>query len=452
MDKNLYVGIDVSKGYGDFVVFDDQKRQVEPLFQLDDNSEGHEQLQQILGRYVAQGYTTIYCGLESTGGYENRWIEQLLSWGQHLPLQVARLNARAVKAVGDAELRRTTTDGTSAENVALYVMNHPGKVQYLAPQIRNECKEGRSHYSFIKMLVKQKVQLTNQLEKLLYQHYSELLVYCRHGVPLWLLGLLAHYSTAAQVVKAGIKGLIKIKGITEAKAKALIAKSSKSRSTTSAHIGFVIQQTCKELLHKHQQIQSNKAYLLNLFSHDASIKLLNSIPGIGLESAVTLLMEIEDIQRFATAKKLACFFGVNPEYKQSGDGVWGHHLSKKGRGTVRAILYMACMTAFRTNPSIKTRYAAARAQGRGHNEAMGIVMHKLLRIVFGVLTHQKAFDQTIDHQNQQKAAQKQEENKDKANTIKKQARKHKRRYQIEATEEVPLSLRATKKRKKLTES
>lgn len=452
MDKKLYVGIDVSKGYADFHLLDEQRRQVEGLFQLDDNPEGHEQLKQILGGYVAQGYTNIYCGLESTGGYENGWIEQLLHSGQHLPLQVARLNAWAVKAVGDAELRRTTTDATSAQNIAMYLLNHPGKVQYLPPQPNNECKEGRSHYCFIKMLVKQKVQLTNQLEKLLYQHYSELLVYCRHGVPVWLLRLLAHYSTPHQVVKAGVKELIKIKGITEAKAQALIAKSSKSRSTTSAHMGFVIQQTCREVLHKHQQIQNNKAHLLNLFSQHASVKLLTSIPGIGLESAVLLLMEIEDIQRFATAKKLACFFGVNPEYKQSGDGVWGHHLSKKGRGAVRAILYMACMTAIRTNPSIKTRYAAARAQGRGHYEAMGIVMHKLLRIVFGVLTHQKAFDQKVDQENQQRAAEKQKQIKDSANTIKKEVLKDKRRYQIEATEEVPLSLRATKKRKKLTES
>src|SRR6266542_3802552 len=92
MEKKLYVGIDVSKGYGDFVMLDEQKQKQEPLFQLDDNIQGHEQLKQILGRYVQQGYK-IYCGLESTGGYENRWIQQLLSWSQELPVQVARLNA-----------------------------------------------------------------------------------------------------------------------------------------------------------------------------------------------------------------------------------------------------------------------------------------------------------------------------------------------------------------------
>lgn len=451
MDKKLYVGIDVSKGYADFWLLDEQRQQVEPLFQLDDNPQGHEQLKQLLARYVEQGYSGIYCGLESTGGYENRWIEQLIHCGQHLPLQVARLNARAVKGVGDAELRRTTTDATSAENIALYLLNHPKKVHYQSQQLSNQYKEGRSHYTLIKMLIKQKVQLTNQLEKLLYQHYSELLVYCRHGMPVWLLRVLAQYSTASQVLEAGVKGLVKISGISQARAEALIAKS-RGNGKTSAHVGFIIQQTCKEVLHKHQQIQSNKTYLISLFSHNSLVQLLVSIPGIGLESAVLLLLEIEDIARFSTAKKLASFFGVNPEYKQSGDGVWGHHLSKKGRGTVRGILYMACMTAIRANPSIKTRYAAARAQGRGHYEAMGIVMHKLVRIVFGVLTHQRAFDEKIDEQNQQKAADKQNPKKDKAKTIENDTLKSKRRYQAEASEDVPLSLRASKKRKKLTES
>lgn len=451
MEKKLYVGIDVSKGYGDFVIFDEQKQQQESLFQLDDNIQGHEQLKQILGRYVQQGYNKIYCGLESTGGYENLWIQQLINWGEELSVQVARLNARAVKGVNDAELRRTTTDGTSAENIALYLMNHPNKVQYLSYQTANDLKEARTHYNFIKMLVKQKVQLNNQLEKLLYQHYSELLVYCRHGIPGWLLRMLAQYGTATQVVKAGIKGLVKIKGITEAKAQVLIAKSIKS-SAANAHTGFVIQQTSKEILHKQQQIEANKSYLTGLFSNSILAKLLTSIPGIGLESAVILLMEIEDIHRFASAKKLASFFGVNPEYKQSGDGIGGHHMSKKGRGTIRGVLYMACMTGIRKNESIKKRYAAARAQGRGHYDAMGIVMHKLLRIVFGVLIHQVAFDQKIDQQNQQKAEEKQKEKKETGKKIQKEALKGKRRYQVETTEDVPLSSRATKKRKKLSES
>ena len=42
--KNYYLGIDVSKGYADFVILNDKKRPIEENFQLDDTSLGHSYL------------------------------------------------------------------------------------------------------------------------------------------------------------------------------------------------------------------------------------------------------------------------------------------------------------------------------------------------------------------------------------------------------------------------
>src|SRR5206468_2637393 len=83
-------------------------------------------------------------------------------------------------------------------------------------------KEGRQHVTCIRMLQKQKVQLSNQLEKLLYQYFGEILVYCRHGSPIWLLSMLTKYPTAAAVLKAGIGKLSSFKGVSEQKAKAIL--------------------------------------------------------------------------------------------------------------------------------------------------------------------------------------------------------------------------------------
>ncbi len=62
--------------------------------------------------------------------------------------------------------------------------------------------------------------------------------------------------------------------------------------------------------------------------------LLTSITGIGDQSAVEIVVEIEDINRFESAKKLGAYFGTHPMFKQSGDGTWGNHMSKKGRSDV----------------------------------------------------------------------------------------------------------------------
>ena len=39
--QHYYLGIDVSKGYADFVILNDKKKAIEENFQLDDTFEGH---------------------------------------------------------------------------------------------------------------------------------------------------------------------------------------------------------------------------------------------------------------------------------------------------------------------------------------------------------------------------------------------------------------------------
>jgi transposase len=70
------------------------------------------------------------------------------------------------------------------------------------------------------------MQFTNQLEKLLHQYFGEMLIYCRQGIPAWLLRMLSHYPCAALMMKAGEKKLSAIRGISINKAKALMQKGA----------------------------------------------------------------------------------------------------------------------------------------------------------------------------------------------------------------------------------
>jgi hypothetical protein len=46
--KSFYLGIDVSKGYSDFVIINQQKQPVLKNFQLDDTFEGHNHLYEVI--------------------------------------------------------------------------------------------------------------------------------------------------------------------------------------------------------------------------------------------------------------------------------------------------------------------------------------------------------------------------------------------------------------------
>lgn len=145
-------------------------------------------------------------------------------------------------------MKRTITDAVSAENIAVYLMAFPEKVIYTDKfaELDNTFKEARQTLTFKRMLTKQRVQLNNQLEKLLYQYFSEILVYCRNGMPNWLLEMLVKYPSAKQVSRASEKMLIRIKGIGPNKAQAILRKVQHSNQSVSEQIKHLISETARD--------------------------------------------------------------------------------------------------------------------------------------------------------------------------------------------------------------
>jgi transposase len=112
--KTYYLGVDVSKGYADFVFPDSEKNKVQPHFQLDDTFLGHNTLYQRICSFVKNHPgSQIHAAVESTVGYENNWLNSLTRWQAQLPLQVARLNPFGVSANSKADLSRNITDALS---------------------------------------------------------------------------------------------------------------------------------------------------------------------------------------------------------------------------------------------------------------------------------------------------------------------------------------------------
>lgn len=452
MQAKAYLGIDVSKGYSDFVLLDGQCGVLEGFFQLNDTTAGRKSLGVLIGQWQRQGLEELYCGVESTGGYEDNWHSYLKGLQSAGGVFVSRLNAKAVKSVGDALLRRTVTDEVSATNIASYLAKFAEMVDYglAATEPEGRFKEGRQFQASIRMWLKQKVQLGNQLEKLLYQHLPELLVYCRHGTPGWLLRLLVKYPTAAEIQKAGVGKMVQINGIVSGKAEAILKKLKDSGQVVGVATAHLIRVTATEVLHQQGLADSGKAYLSGIFKDDPSVKLLADIKGIGVDSAVAIVLEMEDVTRFATAKKAAAYFGLNPSFKQSGDGLWGNHMSKKGRGEIRAVLYMVALSAVRYNPLFKTLYARFRAQGMNHKQASGVVMHKMLRVIYGVLKSGKPFDPATEQRHREEVAKKQavkQAGDKEQKQIKKSLDQEKIRF-LTIEESAPVSGRNIKARKK----
>lgn len=448
MKDKAYLGIDVSKGYADFLLLDQDKEVLEDTFKLDDNKAGRRKLVKIIDHWFSLGLKELLCGVESTGGYENNWFSLLQINSQKKNLKVARLNPKGVKSVSDAALKRTITDAVSAENIAVYLIAFPEKVTYSGSvKVDRTFKEARQGLTFKRMLIKQKVQLNNQLEKLLYQYFSEILVYSRNGMPNWLLEVLVKYPSAKQVRRAGEKMLVRIKGIGSDKACAVLKKVSHSDQSVSDQIKHIISETAREIIHKKTLIEKEEALLMKRYKDNEQVKLLTTIKGIGPATGVSVLLEIENIERFTSAKQLCSFFGIHPMFKQSGDGTWASKLSKKGRPEIRAALYMCCLSAIRSDENMNQLYHRFRAKGMNHYQAMGVVMHKMLRIIYGVLKTQVSYNPQIDLQNKASANKKKEAYEIKMQELKLEKKRKADRFNKEDND-APISRRAAQKRKK----
>jgi len=219
--KPFYLGIDVSKGYADFMIINSKKQPVVQGFQLDDTFDGHRSLYNILGRFLAEhSDSTLFVGMESTGGYENNWYNSLIEFQGSLEIQTARLNPFGVSHNSKADLKKNTTDKISAQNIAEYLVAHPEKVVY---QNQDRLAGLRKQWGFIRMLTKQSTQFLNQLNGLIYSANPELLSYCQNGMPGWVLKLLVKYPGAANLKNAHAKTVAKIPYVSRQKAQQLIA-------------------------------------------------------------------------------------------------------------------------------------------------------------------------------------------------------------------------------------
>lgn len=107
--------------------------------------------------------------------------------------------------------------------------------------------------------------------------------------------------------------------------------------------------------------------------------LLQSVPGVGKQTALTLIGMVPELGA-VSAGAIAAVIGVAPFNRDSGKLRGKRHISG-GRPRVRAVLYMATLVATRHNPVVKALYQKLLAAGKPKKVALVACMRKLLVIL-----------------------------------------------------------------------
>jgi transposase len=121
--------------------------------------------------------------------------------------------------------------------------------------------------------------------------------------------------------------------------------------------------------------------------------LLESIPGVGRQTATTVLAELPAVERLPSAESAAAYCGLAPREFRSGTSVRKRtRLSKAGNPRLRKALFLPTQTAVRFNPFLKGFFERLVAAGKPRMQAIGACMRKLVMVCYGVLKNRAPFD------------------------------------------------------------
>jgi len=116
---------------------------------------------------------------------------------------------------------------------------------------------------------------------------------------------------------------------------------------------------------------------------DERLQRLEAITGVGSTTALAVLAELPELGTL-NRRQAAALAGLAPHPRQS--GTWqGRRTIGGGRAPVRRALYMAALSAARSNRHLREFYERLRAAGKPAKLALTAVMRKLIVLMNHVL-------------------------------------------------------------------
>jgi transposase len=115
-------------------------------------------------------------------------------------------------------------------------------------------------------------------------------------------------------------------------------------------------------------------------------ELLRSVPSVGRVSSSTLIALLPELGALPH-RRIVALVGLAPLNDDSGKRVGRRHIWG-GRSEVRSVLYMATISALRSNPVIRTTYQRLVAAGKPKKVAIVACMRKLLTILNAIVRDQ----------------------------------------------------------------
>jgi transposase len=109
-----------------------------------------------------------------------------------------------------------------------------------------------------------------------------------------------------------------------------------------------------------RQVVAVEQRLVEVRERYPQVEVLLDIHGIGLYSALLIVAELGEVERFRTAKQVGAYTGLTARVHQSGGHCYYGHISKQGSPWLRWVLIEAAVKAIRHDTGLRNFYRRIR--------------------------------------------------------------------------------------------
>ncbi len=401
MKQNIIFGIDVSSKSSTVCVVIDRVKQGK-IFKITNDSFGYQELLDHLNQYLI---TTLVV-FEATEVYSL----SLQAFLEDYHIKYLKLNPLKAKKLMDNNLRHNKTDKVDAYRLALIQFNAPQKLRQ--PQSR-EYHELQNASRYYEELTRALVINKNQLHRNLQSTFPQLerILSTPSGRVYWtIVSLFPHAQYVLNHNENQVfQSLLTISGIGRQRAQYLttrlyaLARQAYPYDTDNSITIRAIQRNIDHLLSLTTERESVVNYMEKLSKqvNARSLTIYESISGIAKTTAVRLVAELGDLQRFDTSAQIDAFVGIDPGRYQSGEKDSHLGITRHGNHLARKILYRTITqmeTVKATQPCHITDYYDKKkrsSNSRGYKKIAIASVHKLILTMFALIKHDPLYDYNV---------------------------------------------------------
>ena len=389
--STLFVGIDVSKDYSSSQGLD---REGKKLFYLEFSMDG-EGFSRFLDRVKTHcgDFPEVTVAMESTGCYHINLFSFLSSEG----IACVVINPLLITNFSRLSLRKTKTDKKDALTIAQFLLAHKDSLSKVAfSQNSQDLKDLARERESLTVMIS---GLKNDLRRLLKITFPELEHRCKLFTETMLQFLIKFPS--ARIIKMAkpkeiAKALIHVEGKRKRvfiSAEEIIKLAKTSVASDSAAKELILSEKISTLLYLEEDKKKITGVLVKSCQsmRVEDLEIITSIDGIKQINGSTFLAELGEMNHFKSHKHVIAFAGLDPSIHQSGQFQGMSKISKRGNRHLRRVIFLMTTCVVRSNNIFRQYFLKRKEEGLPPKKAILATAHKLLRVLFAMLTAKSYF-------------------------------------------------------------